>query len=107
MAEARLSLGGTPSPLAAHVSPGLEQLPTSKQALSEDCPVCAEVTLKAALDGVDGIGALDCCDHLFCHGCLAKWVTEFTNTCPLCNGKAHTLYRRQRVCGQVTRGEER
>jgi hypothetical protein len=55
------------SPLSSGPSPGLSCLPESKQQLDEECPICTEVTLKAALDG-DGLGALDCCDHLFCHG---------------------------------------
>ena len=58
-------------------SPGLEALPQSRQALDEDCPICAE-TLKCALDVPEGLGGLDCCDHLFCYGCIERWVTDFT-----------------------------
>ena len=37
------------------------------------------------------------CDHLFCHGCISRWVTEFTNSCPLCNAKV-----RANTCGKCS-----
>ena len=62
-----------------------------------DCPICAAQTLSSALDDPsEGLACLDCCDHLFCHGCLTRWVTDFSNTCPQCRAEASALIRRVR-----------
>ena len=78
-------------------SPAHNCLPQSRQQFTEECPICTAGTLLEALDTeAEGLGSLDCCDHLFCHGCIARWVTDFTNTCPLCKKEASELVRRQR-----------
>ena len=68
--------------------------------MDEECPICTSVTLKEAVDSTDGLGSLDGCDHLFCHPCLKRWVTDFTNTCPLCKGEAKSLVQRKRLGGE-------
>lgn len=80
-----------PSPINAGLPP---------QDLSEDCTICNDTTLEDALDCRDGhksgLGSLDCCDHLFCHACISRWVTDCSSTCPLCKRDAHKLIRRTR-----------
>ena len=96
-----------PSPFLSPAvrSPANECLPENVHALGEECTICNDITLEGALDGhcggdggeeEGGLGSLDCCDHLFCHSCILKWVTECSNTCPLCKRTAHKLIRRRR-----------
>ena len=81
----------------AQPSPAHANLPESRQNLDEDCPICATQSLAAALDDpAQGLGSLDCCDHLFCHGCVSRWVTDFSNTCPQCRAEATKLVCRRR-----------
>ena len=93
-------------------SPAHECLPEhiGPHTLDEECTICNDRTLKAALDDNHphngGLGSLDCCEHLFCHCCIQKWVTECSNTCPLCKREAHKLVRRRRKpFGRLPNGE--
>jgi hypothetical protein len=76
-------------------------MPTRQQVEGE-CTICTDCALSDALDGkhadAHGLSSLDC-GHQFCHSCIFKWLTQCSNTCPLCNAVASTLVQRRRVGG--------
>ena len=44
----------------------------------EECPICT----KSIPINIDN--AKTPCGHIFCFGCIIKWIIENNNTCPLC-----------------------
>ena len=61
--------------------------------LDELCTICYTSSLRDAMAETGFIGSLDCCEHLFCHGCIERWLSESTSTCPLCKREASRLYQ--------------
>ncbi len=90
---------GPPSPgSSADSAPAVRDAPMGSSCasrlieLDETCSICFTDTLRDAL-GKGGLGSLDCCAHIYCHGCILRWTTESSSTCPLCKRSASALHR--------------
>jgi uncharacterized protein YoaH (UPF0181 family) len=61
--------------------------------LDELCTICFTSSLRDAARENGFIGSLDCCEHLFCHGCIWQKLSESTSTCPLCKREVGRLFQ--------------
>jgi len=77
---------------------------------SHDCCICLE-SLATALQTEQGVGKLDCCEHLFCGACIHSWTSKHSNTCPTCRCEAHELitcnFNLERVSNPLERVDTR
>ncbi len=55
---------------------------TSSETSNNTCSIC--------YDAVQIRGKLNCCDHLFCFGCIETWSKD-SNACPLCKNKFRSV----------------
>ena len=58
----------------------------------DECSICYASTVRE-MRAEGQQGRLDCCGHAFCFGCIKKWASEVTNSCPLCKRSISQLER--------------
>ena len=58
----------------------------------DECSICYASTIRE-MRAQGQQGKLDCCGHGFCFGCIRKWASEVTNSCPLCKRSISELER--------------
>lgn len=64
-----------------HIHPRRWSRGYAKQDDPDACPICME-----AFKYPKSVARLKC-GHLFCSGCIRKWVTTYSSTCPVCRGR--------------------
>jgi hypothetical protein len=60
----------------------------------EKCPICLSTF------GAQEVGIPDCCDHIFCTGCLEQWSAN-SNTCPVDRQEFNGIFVRYYPDGEV------
>ena len=59
-------------------------LDSSTDYSEEPCSICLNEDVKER-------GRIDCCDHFFCHSCIAQWG-KVKNSCPMCKRPFTTIH---------------
>ena len=66
--------------------------PEEASKYDDECSICYASTVRE-MRAEGQQGRLDCCGHAFCFGCIKKWASEVTNSCPLCKRSISQLER--------------